>query len=166
MSEPPQGGKRAVGGDLIIPVAALLFTVYYFVSIADAPFEAQINAFFVGTALIALVLVFLAGVARDLARGRATLGLGPLAEPVALVPKRLGLLALTAGYILLIQWAGFTLTTFVFLVLAMYWLGARSPAVVFGLAFGLATLGYVVFIAVFDTRFPKGPVERLLEWAF
>ena len=166
MSEPPQGGKRAVGGDLIIPVAALLFTVYYFVSIADAPFEAQINAFFVGTVLIGLVLIFFVGVARDLARGRATLGLGPLMEPVALVPKRLGLLALTAGYIFVIQWAGFTLTTFVFLVLAMFWLGARSRAVVLGLAFGLALLGYVVFIAAFDTRFPKGPVERLLERAF
>ena len=166
MSEPPQGGKRAVGGDLIIPVAALLFTIYYFVSIADAPFEAQINAFFVGTVLIGLVLIFFVGVARDLARGRATLGLGPLMEPVALVPRRLGLLALTAGYIFVIQWAGFTLTTFVFLALAMFWLGARSRALVLGLAFGLAMLGYVVFIAAFDTRFPKGPVERLLEWAF
>ena len=166
MDDRPDGGKKAVGGDLIIPVAALLFTIYYFVSIADAPFEAQINALFVGTVLIALVLIFLVGVARDVARGRASVGFGPLLEPVELVPRRLGLLALTVGYIFVIQWGGFTLTTFAFLVLAMVWLGARSRAVVLGVALGLSALGYVVFIAVFDTRFPKGPVERLLAWAF
>ena len=44
--------KPAVGAELVLPVAALLFTIYYFTTIINVPWTAQVSAFFVGTILI------------------------------------------------------------------------------------------------------------------
>ncbi len=48
--------RKSIGGDLIIPVAALALTVYYFITIIDVPWTAQVSAFFIGTILILLVV--------------------------------------------------------------------------------------------------------------
>ena len=48
----------SVGSQLIIPIAAVLFTVYYFYTIIDAPWTAQVAAFIVGSILIILVILF------------------------------------------------------------------------------------------------------------
>ena len=48
---------RAIGGELIIPVAALALTIYYFTTIIDVPWSAQVSAFFVGAILILLIMV-------------------------------------------------------------------------------------------------------------
>ncbi len=50
--------KKAIGGDLIIPIAALAFTVYYFTTIIDVPWTAQVSAFFIGSILILLIVIF------------------------------------------------------------------------------------------------------------
>jgi len=155
--------RRAIGGDLIIPIAAVAFTLYYFSTIMASPWEAQVNAFFVGSILIALVAIQLVRVGRMLFRGEADLGLGELIRPLAILPKRLLLLALTIGYVVVIQWLGFTLTTFLFLASAMLLLNdGRRPGFILGLAATLALAGYFLFIVAFQTRFPMGPVEHLL----
>lgn len=153
---------KPVGGDLIIPVAAVVFTLYYFSTIIDSPFEAQAAAFFIGSILIVLILVLLIKVGRELASGRASLALGPLGEPRRVVPKRLGLVALTVGYLIVLPWLGFTLTTFLFLAGAMLLLGeGRHFGFVLALAGVLALIGWLVFIVAFETRFPEGPFEWL-----
>ena len=48
----------SVGSQLIIPIAAILFTIYYFYTIIDAPWTAQVAAFIVGSILILLVVLF------------------------------------------------------------------------------------------------------------
>ena len=56
MSDQPaanEDGKKSVGGELVIPIAALLFTGYYFYTIIDAPWTAQVSAFFVGSIVTA-----------------------------------------------------------------------------------------------------------------
>jgi len=156
--------RRPVGGELIIPVAAVAFTLYYFSSIIDSPWEAQVNAFFVGSILLALVALLLIRTGRELIAGQADLRIGSLIEPVAVVPKRLILLLLAIGYVVLIEWLGFTLTTFAFLTAAMLTLNdGRRPGFVLGLAAVLALGGYFLFIVAFQTRFPAGPFERLVE---
>ena len=40
---PERDQKTPVGADLIIPVAAAAYAVYYVASVADFPFEAQIS---------------------------------------------------------------------------------------------------------------------------
>jgi hypothetical protein len=131
-SDPRPPARRPVGGELIIPIAAVAFTLYYFTSIIDSPFEAQVNAFFVGSILLGLVAVLLA-----------------------------------IGYVAVIAWLGFTLTTFAFLSAAMLTLNdGRRPGFVLGLAAALALGGYLLFIVAFQTRFPVGPFERLMGALF
>jgi hypothetical protein len=166
--EPQQGsGRRPVGGELIIPIAALLFTVYYFSTIIDVPFNAQASALFVGTVLILLCGVFLVRVFLGIRRGQLSLGAGRLIEPVSFVPKRLFLLGLTIAYIFVVDLLGFTLTTFLFLSLAMSILndGNRKGFIV-ALSAVLAIVGWLLFVVAFDTRFPAGPFELLVQKVF
>jgi hypothetical protein len=152
-----------VGGDLIIPIAAVAFTLYYFSSIISSPWEAQVNAFFVGSILIVLVVVQLIRSGRMLLTGEGDLSLGELLGPPAIRRKRLLLLLLTIGYVVVIEWLGFTLTTFLFLTAAMLLLNdGRRPAFILGVAAAMALGGYLLFVVAFQTRFPEGPLEHLL----
>lgn len=167
-SEPRQQGEPTpIGGELIIPVLAVVFTLYYFSTIVDSPWSAQVSAFFIGSILIALCAVFLVLAAGRVRRGSATLGLDLLSAPRRMIPKRVALFVLTLGYVLCIDWGGFTLTTFVFLLLAMLLLGGgRNRGLAFGLAAAMAFGGYLLFIVAFGTRFPVGPFERLMKAMF
>jgi len=114
--------------------------------------------------LIALCLLFGGIALRELLARRASLSVRTIFDPESLRGRRAGLLALTLGYIVVIEWGGFTLTTFAFVLAGMLVLGGVRVA---RRALGLATLyalgGYVLFVAVFDTRFPAGPFERLMQ---
>lgn len=167
MSDPPSHDrheKTPLGGDLLIPVAAVVFTLYYFSTIIDSPWTAQVSAFFIGAVLITLCLVFFVAVGVRLRRGAATLGLAPLIQPRAIVPKRAILFALTLAYIFIIEWGGFTITTFLFLCLAMLVLsGGRNRRFIVGLAAVLSVGGYLLFVVAFERHFPEGPFEALYE---
>lgn len=167
MSEKSSHGSRVktpLGGDLVIPVAAVVFTLYYVSTIIDSPWTAQVSAFFVGAILLALCLVFFVMVGMRVRRGEATLGFSPLIQPRAIAPKRAILFVLTVGYIFFIDWAGFTITTFLFLCLAMLLLsGGRNKRFIVGLAAGLAVGGYLLFVVAFERRFPEGPFEAVFK---
>ena len=80
---------------------------------------------------------------------------------------RLGLLALTVAYTIVIQWAGFTITTFLFLALSMLLLNrGRHKGFVLVLATVLSLGGYFLFVVAFETRFPAGPFETALKGLF
>jgi len=161
-SEKPE--KQTIGGDLIIPVAALLFTLYYFSTIINSPWTAQVSAFLIGAILIFLIVILFVRSALAVRSGEANLRFDSLVEPRPLLPKRLALVALTIAYVYVIQWGGFTLTSFAFLSLAMLLLsGGRNKRLIFVLSIVLALTGYLLFILAFETRFPEGPFERLME---
>ncbi len=158
---------RSIGGELIIPVAALAFTVYYITTIIDVPWTAQVSALFVGGILILLLLIFFIRTAVSLGRGEVSLRVGEIVEPVLFVPRRIVLLALTIGYVLLIQWAGFTITTFVFLLLAMLLLNeGRNKRLILILSVAFSIGGWLLFIVAFETRFPAGPFEQFMKGLF
>ena len=169
--KPREEQSRAVGGDLVLPMAAVAFTIYYFASIWDSPWEAQVAAFLIGSILIFLVIVYLVRTFREVLTGAANLGLGPLIGPSWVMPRRLVLLALTIGYVIGLDWLGFTLTSFLFLFAGMVTLSeARGDIPKFfhyGIVAGVLSLaGWVLFIVAFDTRFPAGPFERLMGAMF
>ena len=165
--------KKHIGAELVIPVAALAFALYYFSTIINwpwnpedqfVPWTAQVSAFFIGAILIALIVILIVRSAVAVIGGEADLGMEALVAPRALIPKRLCLFALTLGFIVLVQWGGFTLTVFVFLCAAMLLLtGGRRIRLVLLLALGLSAGGYLLFILAFDTRYPDGPIEHLLQ---
>lgn len=156
--------KRALGAELVIPVAALLFTLYYFYTIVDAPWTAQASAFFIGTILIVLVLIFIALTFRWVAKGEGDWSFHTLFEPHNYVRMRLALFALTVGYIAVISYLGFTITTFLFLFLAMLLLHrGRRAKLSLVLSTTLSIGGYLLFIVAFDTSFPAGPFENMMN---
>ncbi len=164
MQQGDEDKKRSLGGELIIPVAAIVFSLYYFSTIVDSPWTAQVSAFFVGAVLIALSTAFVVRCAVEVRRGQADLGLGGLFSRADLTSGRLALLVVTLGYILFIEWAGFTITTFVFLFVGMLALNrGRSVGLISGLAAIMALGGYLLFILAFDTRFPRGPFETFMK---
>ena len=159
-----QRGLRASGGELIIPIAGLIFTIYYFSTIWNSPWEAQVAAFFVGSILIVLILLFIAQTVGNLLRGKTQLDFSPLIHPIGLNLKRLALFGLTLGYILLIGHLGFTITTFLFLSGAILLLAKpKRPVLQIGIAAVMALAGYMLFIVAFAVRFPRGPFEELMR---
>lgn len=157
--------KRPVGGELIIPVASLLFTGYYFITIVDAPWTAQVSAFFVGTILAFLSLIFIVKATVMMWRGEADFGVRGVFNDTDLETGRHWLLLLTIAYILVVEWGGFTITTFAFLTAAMLVLNkGRRPAFIALLSAAFALGGYGLFIFAFGVRFPIGPFERLMRW--
>ncbi len=160
--------RVSLGGELILPIMALVFTLYYFSTIVDSPWTAQVNAFMVGSLLISVIVLFLLRMAIMVSRGEADLGLGNLLQPAKLLPSRLIYIVLIVLYLLGIEWGGgFTISTFLFLLCAMLLLNkGKDKAFVLGLSAGLALLGYGVFIIAFETRFPAGPFEKLMQGVF
>jgi len=160
------GAKQPLGSDLIIPVAAIVFTLYYFYSIIDTPWTAQVSAFFNGSILLFLCVVFVAGVIMKVARGRASLGFATLLAPIEVAPKRAALFVLTLAYILCINWAGFTITTFLFLAAGMLLLSGwdrGNKIFVVLLSAVLSVGGYLLFVVAFERHFPEGPFEHAFK---
>lgn len=162
--EIPSTQKRQVGGELVIPVAGLAFTIYYFSTILKSPWTAQVSAFFIGAILIALIMAFLVKTALAFRAGEVSFAPGPLAEPLSFLPKRLVLLGLTVGYIFVIHYLGFTLTTFLFMAASMLLLtNGRNVTFILALSLIVSVSGWALFILAFDTRFPVGPFEALMS---
>ena len=156
--------KKQIGGELVIPVAALIFTLYYFSTIYDSPWTAKVSAYFIGTILLMLIAIFLVKSAIAWKAGEVGLGMDTLVSPRSFITTRLALLALTIGFIVVVQYAGFTITTFAFLGLSMLLLsGVRRWRLILILSTILAIGGYLLFILAFDTRFPAGPFEQLMQ---
>ncbi len=159
--------RKSIGGELILPIGAFIFTLYYFYTIIDVPRIAQVSAFFVGTILIFLLMILAVRIGKEVKAGRADLRLGRVVEPHSFIPARLALLGLTLGFIFFIEWLGFTIIVFLFLVLAMLLLSkGRNKGLIFSVAAVLAIGGYLLFIVAFNTRFPAGPFEQLMEKLF
>ncbi len=155
---------KPIGGELVIPVVAFFFTLYYFWTIVDVPWSAQVSAFFVGSILIVLIGLFVHRIAGSIRRGEASLGMGPLFEPTSYIPKRLALLGLTLGFIFFVQYLGFTITVFLFLSGSMLLLSnGKKKVFIISLAAILSLGGWALFIWAFNTRFPAGPFENMMK---
>lgn len=158
------GEKRQIGGELIIPVLALVFTLYYISTVIDSPWTAQLNAFLVGSVLIVVVLAFFGVAAHELLKGRATLSAASVLAPYSILPKRLGFIFLSLAYLIVMPWLGFTLSTFIFMAASMLLLGGgRRKLLCLVAAAIMALVALGVFVILFEKRFPKGPIEHLVK---
>lgn len=162
MNEPEQ--KRSVGGELVLPFAGVLFTLYYFTTIIDSPWTAQVSAFFIGAVLLILCTALFIKSGLAVARKQAEFNFNTLFSRQDLTSGRLALFFITIGYAILIQWGGFTITTFCFLFSAMLVLNkGQSKGFIAALSATLSIGGYLLFILAFETRFPRGPFETFME---
>lgn len=152
--------KPALGADLVIPLLALAFAAYFFVSIADLDWEAKANGVIIGTALVALTLAQVVRVALAVARGRASLSMAPLAQPREAWPRRIALVAVAIAFIATIPWLGLTLGLLLHMAVALWFMGVRRPKALAAISFAVAASAYLLFVAALDSNFPHGPVEK------
>jgi hypothetical protein len=162
----PQRERAAIGGDLIIPILAAAFTVYFLVDSADLVWEARANGTVIGVVLLGLIAVQVARMASALRAGRATLSLGPFAALDEAQRKRIALLIVLVVFVATIHWLGTTLGVFLTMLAAMWALGYRDLGRSTLIAAVTAGTVYLLFIALLQTRLPAGPVERLLAPLF
>ncbi len=167
MEDLKQAERRVpLGADLVIPLLALAFAAYFFVSIADLSWEAKANGVIVGSLLVLLVLVQLARIGAAVTRGRASLGFEPLVEPREAYPSRIGMVLVTIAFIATIKWLGLTLGLLLGMAAALWVMGVRNRKAIAIISFATAASAYALFIAALDSSFPHGPVERLLRALF
>lgn len=160
------GSRPGLGADLVIPSLAVILAVYFFFTIYDLPWEAKANAFAIGGVLLLLVAVFVTRLALKVRRGEATLGLDKLMDRASAQWKRVGIIVAIAAFIALLPMLGFTLSLFFGMIGSMLVMGVREPKALVGTALGAAAACYLMFIALLDTNFPRGPVEDLLAPIF
>lgn len=160
------GAKPGVGADLVIPGLAVALAVYFFATIQDLPWEATANAFAISSILLFLVALFAIRIALKVRRGEATLGFDKLMDRASAQWKRVGIIASLGGFIALLPVLGFTLSLFFGMIGTMLVMGVREIKPLIGTAFGVAVCCYLMFIALLDTNFPHGPVEKLLAPLF
>lgn len=150
--------------DLIIPLMALVFTIYYLTTITEVPWIAQASAIVVSALLLLSIVAFAIRTAVRINKGREFISWGMLNIDTAYMGRRAILLALTIAYVWFLDVLGFTLATTVFMFCGIVLLSSianwRNALLV---ALGCSTLGYIVFIHFFQTRFPKGIIENFLK---
>lgn len=163
---PSDDGREMVGGDLVLPGLAVAFAAYFFYSVWDLSWEAKANATIIGVTLLVLIGVFLARTALKVMRGEAGLGFDTLIEPRSMQGRRFAVVALTALFIVVIPWLGLTLGLFALVVALMLVLRAGSYRIIVATSATVAIAAYLLFIALLNSRLPRGPLEKLLALLF
>lgn len=142
---------------------ALAFSIYYLTTITEVPWIAQASAVLVSSLLLLAILAFAVRTLMRIQAGTEVIRWTGLAIDYRIDLKRAALLILTIVYVWFIEDLGFTISTLVFLFLAIVLLSSianwKRAALV---AVSCSLIGYIVFIFVFETRFPKGPVETFM----
>ena len=155
--------SKPVGADLILPVCAALYAIYYVWSVWDFPAEAQLSGIMLAGLLLLLVAIYLIRVLRGFARGRYSMRFGNLFGPRESRRGRAVFFCLMLVALVLVPWLGFTLTTFSFLACSFIALGVRPIRRAVQIAAVGGLVGWFFFIFLLGTHFPQGPFELLVE---
>jgi hypothetical protein len=166
-AKPENVPKHNVAGELIVPLFGVGFTAYYFSTILDSPWTAQVNAFLLGSVLLLVSAIFFVRKLSDVVNDKAVVSIPFSRFLPALRTAQTGFIAITVGYLLFVEMIGYTLATVLFLWMSMSLLDqGRKIITKLGLAVVMAFIGYIVFILMFETRLPKGPIEIALTGVF
>ena len=88
----PDKPRRQLGGELVIPVLAIVFTLYFFSTIWNSPWTAQVSAFAVGSILLLVCAMFILRCILSIRSGEGSLGFATLFSREDLATGRIGLL--------------------------------------------------------------------------
>lgn len=161
--KPSAEAPKNILPDLIIPVMSAAFAIYYLTTITSVPWIAQASAVLVSVLLFLAILAFVIRTFLRMRAGIETIQFGGFSFDHSNDLKRAGLLALAIAYVWFIEDLGFTISTVIFLFLAIILLSTignwKNAAAV---AISCSLIGYFIFIFIFETRFPEGPVEKLM----
>ena len=116
MNPPNTAPPKNVLPELIIPVLALVFTVYYLTTITEVPWIAQASAITVSGLLLLSIVAFAIRTAVRINKGREFISWNLLNIDTVYMVRRVILLALTVAYVYFLAVLGFTLSTSVFVL--------------------------------------------------
>ena len=165
-SSESSGNKAPLGADLIIPVLALCFAVYFYFSIADLAWEAKANGMLIGAVLVVLIGVQLLRIGVKVSKGEGSLSFERLLAPREALSKRVGLVLITVAFMVALPWLGLTLALVLAMVAALYLMGVRKRSHLAWPSLGVAACAYLMFIAFLGSDIPHGPVENLIAYLF
>ena len=154
--------RAASGADLVIPLLAGGFTIYFLYSVSGLEWEAKANGVIIGTTLLVLVAAQIVRSVLAVVRGRATAGFDTLLSPPEAIPKRLGMLAITMVFVGTLPWLGLAIGLFAALIAGLLVMGVRDWKRILGVAFGVTLAATLLFTVLLDAGLPKGPVENLI----
>jgi hypothetical protein len=161
------GGKRPLGADLIIPIGAAAFAIYYLYTVWGLSWQAASVGIGISSAMAVLLVILAVRFIGELRRGEADLGLGELVQPVFYLMQRLGILAAVIGFIYVMPYLGFTISLFTFMMVGIIVLsGLRHIKTGLVIASFVSLGGYLLFIVFIRARFPHGPFENLVGQLF
>ncbi len=165
-TEPRSTDRPAIGGELVLPAMAVGLAIYFLIDVDGLAWEARANATVIAYVLLGLIAIHLVRMALRIHAGEATLGLGPLVEPRSLLPLRFTVLAVTGAFIIALPWLGLTLGLFLLVAILMCLLRAGTWARIVTTAATVSIASYLLFIALLNSRLPRGPIEKLLAGLF
>lgn len=154
--------RPALGADLVIPLLAVASAVYFLADTRGLVWEARANGTVIGVVLLALSGAQLARIAMRVWGGRASLGLGSLAEWSPIQAQRLGLFSSMVLFIVAIPYLGTTLSLFLVMIATMRILGVRDWRMLLGISLTVAATVFLLFMALLQSRLPVGAVDNLL----
>jgi hypothetical protein len=154
--------KVALGAELVLPLIALAFAIYFLVSTSELQWEAKANGVIIGGLLVLLLVVQFVRSGVAYVRGRADFSFGTLLSPPDIARKRVGMLAVTIAMVATVPWLGVGLGLFLALAAALILMGVRGFGHAALVAFVVALTCSVLFTVVLDSGLPHGPVEQLL----
>lgn len=163
--EEPSPRRSHLGADLVIPLLALGFALYFFISIRGLAWEAKANGVIIGSILVLLIAIQLVRIGLAVKRG-GRLGMDPLWAPREALMKRIGMVVVTVAFIATIKWLGLTLGLFLGMAIALWIMGVRRIGVILGVSFAVAASAYLLFMVALDSSYPRGPIERALTALF
>jgi hypothetical protein len=153
---------RPAGGELIIPALAVGFTAYYFVTVTELGWEAKANGIVIGLILLVLVAMLLVRIGVQVARGEASLALG-FGGWTADNRTRVLLLAISALFLVALDFLGTTIALALMLFASMWVLGARHWPSLIGVSLAMPLLVWASLMVFIGTRLPQGPFEQAMH---
>ncbi len=158
--------REPLGADFIIPVLGCILAGYYLATTTDLVWEARAAGVAVGVPLILMCVYHMGRTIYRIIQGNGSFGFGEIFADTLFNRQRLGLLILTALFIIALPWTGTTLGLFLVLIASMRLLGVTSIRQLITIAATAAAAVYVLLMYLVSSRLPQGPVEWLIARIF
>lgn len=150
--------------ELIIPVGAVAFGIYYLSTVWALPFQARVVGIYISGAIAFLSLILFIRFARELMSGKKSFGFsGFFSDPVS-ESRRWGVLLHTILFIALMPVLGFTVALFLFVLGAVLIIGGMSRlkyALI--IASSITVIAFSIFILLVRVRFPLSVVDQTIR---
>ncbi len=145
--------------DLIIPVFSIILAVYYMFTIRGIPRIAQMYGGSLSIIVIILSVVMFAlvvknGLFKKISNPMKYIKNNWNDSNFGIYKKVAVLISLVIIYISLLPYAGYPITSMIFMSLVMYFLGMRKITRILGVAVFVTSLGFCLFILFLNVQLP------------